>query len=275
MHTVTIDDDRFALQAMLRVLQWKDPDGTHFGTVMVGEFLDYVRIHPDIDIAFIDVEMQQDGITLSKKVKEMTRNLNIVIYSGHTQYKADALDLHVSSFITKPVTAEKLQVALDNLRFPLHTAMPGQGAEMLRVTTFGSFVVYDKHGSIMKFTSRHAKALLAYLIDQCGYPVTPKEIAAEVFELAEYDSYASKRVSRYIRELRDDLSGAGYADIVIKESRTVNINRQRISCDLYDALDGDKNAIASFHGDYLIEYSWSEHSDALRDLKELCRPEHS
>ena len=265
MHTVTVDDESLAVSAMLRVLNRKDPNGTHFGTVRVGEFL-------DIDIAFIDVEMKTDGITLTKKLKQLTKNLNIVIYSGHSQYKADALDLHVSSFITKPVTDEKLQVALDNLRFPLKIGHIEPETDdlpkMLKVTTFGNFIVYDKNGKVMKFSSRHAQAILAYLIDQCGYPVSPKDIATEIFGIEVYDSYASKRVSRYISELRSDLANAGYIDVVIKESRTVKVNKQRVSCDLYDALNGDTEALSAFHGEYMIDYSWAEYSDSFRDLKE-------
>jgi len=271
MHTITVDDESLAVSAMLRVLKKKDPNGIHFGTVRVGEFLEYVRSHPDIDIAFIDVEMKTDGITLTKKIKQITKNLNIVIYSGHSQYKADALDQHVSSFISKPVTEEKLQIALDNLRFPLKngTQETGNVLTPLRVTTFGNFVVYDKNGDVMKFTSRHAQSILAYLIDQCGYPIAPKDIATVVFEVNEYDSYASKRVSRYIGELRNDLASAGYGDVVIKESRTVKINKQRISCDLYDALQGDKAVLETFHNEYMIDYSWAEKSESFWDLKEM------
>ena len=271
MHTITVDDESLAVNAMLRVLKKKDPNGTHFGTVKVKEFLEYVRTHPDLDIAFIDVEMKMDGITLTKKLKQMTKALNIVIYSGHSQYKADALDQHVSSFITKPVTDAKLQTALDNLRFPLKTKTTNASPTLspLKVTTFGNFVVYDQNGDVMKFTSRHAQVILAYLIDLCGYPVAPKDIAAEVFEIENYDSYASKRISRYISELRSDLAAAGYGDVVIKESRTVKINKQRITCDLYDALHGDASALAAFHGEYMIDYSWAENSESFRDLVDM------
>lgn len=275
MHTITVDDESLAVNAMLRVLRKKDPDGIHIGTVKTGEFLEYVRTHPDLDIAFVDVEMKTDGITLTKRLKEIRRDLNIVIYSGHPQYKADALDQHVSSFITKPVTDEKLQTALENLRFPLKAANTVAEADdiprILKVTTFGNFVVYGENGEVLKFTSRHAQAILAYLIDQCGYPVAPKDIAASVFEIEEYDSYASKKISRYVSELRSDLEEAGYSDVVIKESRTVKINKQRISCDLYDALHGDAVALAAFHGEYMIDYSWAEKSEAFRDLTEMRR----
>lgn len=141
----------------------------------------------------------------------------------------------------------------------------------IKVVTFGSFVVYNKNGEVLKFSSRHAQAIFAYLIDQCGYPVAPKDIAADVFEIYDYDSYASKRVSRYISELRNDLAGAGFDDVVIKESRTVKLNKQRVSCALYDALQGDEKALAAFRGEYMIDYSWAENSESLRDLKEMPR----
>ena len=43
MHTITVDDESLAVNAMLRVLKKKDPNGTHFGTVKVKEFLEYVK----------------------------------------------------------------------------------------------------------------------------------------------------------------------------------------------------------------------------------------
>lgn len=268
MHTITVDDESLAVSAMLRVLNKKDPRGTHIGTVKPVEFLEYVSSHPDLDIAFVDVEMQTDGITLTKKLKQIAKDLNIVIYSGHAQYKADALDLHVSSFISKPVTEEKLQIALDNLRFPLKNEKPETDSAPLRVVTFGSFIVYDRHGDVLKFPTRHAQAILAYLIDQRGYPVSPKDIAKTVFELDEYDSYASKKISRHISDLRATLEGAGYGDVVVKESRTVKVNMQRVACDLYDALHGDESALQTFHGEYLLDYSWAERSDTFAELTE-------
>lgn len=277
MHTITVDDESLAVSAMLRELKKKDPDGTHIGTVRVTEFLDYVRRHPDLDIAFIDVQMKTDGITLTKKIKEIRKDLNIVIYSGHPQYKADALDLHVSSFITKPVTEKKLQTALDNLRFPLKVSKQDSEAisDLLRVKTFGSFIAYDRKGNVLKFTSRHAQAVLAFLIDQCGYPVTPRDIADVVFEVDDYDNYASKRISRYISELRNDLAAAGFEDVVIKENRTVKLNKQRVTCDLFDALGGDEAALEAFHGEYLIDYSWAENSETCQDLEEMYKSGHS
>ena len=268
MHTITVDDESLSVRAMQRMLNQTDPEGVHNGVYKVSEFFDYVRKHDDIDIAFIDIEMNTDGITVTKKLKEIVPDMNIIIYSGHPQYKADALDQHVSSFIVKPVTAEKLAVALANLRHPLHER---HSSEKLKAVTFGNFVVYGKNEKVIKFSISNSMAVLAYLIDKCGYAVTTREIAADVFEKDEFDKQTSKDISKYVSALIKDLSAAGYDDVVIKQNRLIKINKSRIDCDLYDALSGDRNALTSFNGEYMIDYSWAEESDSAEELKNLAK----
>lgn len=276
MHTITIDDESLAVKAMQRVLEKKDPDGTHIGMVKVGDFLDYVISHNDIDVAFIDVEMKTDGITVTKKLRQIAPDINIVIYSGHPQYKADALDQHVSSFIVKPVTEEKLDVALAHLRRPLKSRQSDDAqqhycAEPLRVITFGNFVVYGEQGKILNFSMTHSLTVFAYLIDQCGYSVTSRDIALNAFEKTEFDAQTSKDISKYLMALIKDLTNAGYGDVVIKQNKTVKVNKSRISCDLYDALRGDQAALSSFRGEYMIDFSWADRSETAHELREVVK----
>ncbi|MBQ8927923.1 MAG: response regulator [Oscillospiraceae bacterium] len=266
MHTITLDDESLAVSAMQRALHRTDPGGTHIGVLRVDEFLDHVTSHRDLDIAFIDIEMGTDGITVTRCLKALAPEVNIVIYSGHPQYKADALDEHVSSFIVKPVTQEKLQVALDNLRHPLKTE---QNAAPLRVITFGSFVVYRAPGQVMTFSVSHSLAVLAYLIDRCGTPVTAREIAADVFGRREFDTAVSKDISKYVLALIKDLTAAGFTDAVIKQHKLIRINTTRISCDLYEALHGNPAALAAYHDDYLPGFAWSQHSEHIEKLRVL------
>lgn len=265
MHTITIDDESLAVSAMLRVLKKRDPNGTHIGVLNAADLFGYVKKNSDIDIAFIDVEMADNGLSVVKKLKELAPGTNIVIYSGYTKYKPDALDLHVSSFITKPVTDEKLDIALANLRRPLKEKYC---SEPLRVITFGNFIVYGENNKVLSFSASNSMNVFAYLIDQCGYPVTSKDIATYAFEKEEFTKQASKDVSKYVLALIKDLTAAGYGDVVIKQNKTVKINKNRISCDLFDALNGDKNAVSSFKGEYMIDFSWAEHSEAVKELRE-------
>ena len=267
MHTITVDDESLSVRAMQRTLSKADPEGVHSGVYKVSEFFDYVRKHDDIDIAFVDIEMNTDGITVTKKLKEIVPDINIVIYSGHPQYKADALDQHVSSFIVKPVTDEKLAVALANLRHPLKEK---RADRKLKVVTFGNFIVYTEPDQVMTFSISHSMDVFAYLIDKCGYAVTARDIAADVFERDEFTKQTSKDISKYVNSLIKDLTAAGFGDVVIKQNRLIKINKNRISCDLYDALSGDRKALETFKGEYMIDYSRAEESDNAEELKSLA-----
>lgn len=267
MHTITVDDESLAVSAMQRTLAKVDPEGEHKGFYRVKDFLDYVQMHSDIDIAFIDVEMNgKDGISLTREVKQLAPNTNIVIYSGHRQYRADAMDEHVSSFIVKPVDEEKLRVALANLRKPIVKRLK---AEPMKIVTFGSFVAYENESKVLTFSTTRAMEIFAYLIDQGGYPVTTKEISADVFE-KELDSSTSKEISRSVIALMKDLESVGYGDVVIKQNKSLKINKSRVNCDLYNALNGDAAALSAFKGEYMIDFSWAELSESLKQL-EKCR----
>ncbi|MBR1824907.1 MAG: response regulator [Ruminococcus sp.] len=264
MHTITVDDESLAVSAMQRTLAKVDPDGEHKGFYKVRDFLDYVGKHDDIDIAFIDVEMSgRDGISLTREVKRIAPNTNIVIYSGHRQYRADAMDEHVSSFIVKPVDEEKLRVAIENLRKPIVKRL---NPKPMKIVTFGSFVAYENENKVMTFSSTRAMEIFAYLIDQCGYPVTSKEISSDVFA-KELDSSVSKEISRSVIALLKDLENVGYGDVVIKQNKSLKINKSRVSCDLYNAMNGDEAELSAFMGEYLIDYSWAEFSESRKELE--------
>lgn len=265
MHTITVDDESLAVSAMLRALKKTDPDGNHVGVYRVRDFNDYIDDNRDIDIAFIDVDMSTDGISLTKRLREKAPLTNVVIYSGHPEYKADALDQYVSGFIVKPVSDEKLASVLANLRHPIREKYC---LEPLKVLTFGNFKVYQSKGRLMTFTLSKSMEVFAYLIDRCGYPVTSRDIAYDVFEKTDFDKQMSKNISKYVISMIRDLEEAGYGDAVIKQNKTIKINKNRISCDLYDALEGDITAPAAFKGEYMIDYSWAEYSDTRKSLEE-------
>ena len=136
----------------------------------------------------------------------------------------------------------------------------------LKVVTFGIFKVFDKNGEMLNFTRTLSKEILAYLIDQAGFPITSKDIAKDVLEEQIFDDRVSKRVSKLVNLLIDDLNNAGFHDVIIKQNRQIQINKDALDCDLYRTLDGDVEALNSFHGEYMLEYSWAEFSDLIEDI---------
>ncbi len=162
MQTIIIDDETFAVNALLRILKKVDPEGIHIGMRKVDDFLAYIQNHP-VDIAFVDVDLYEtNGIELTRQLAEIAPKLNVIIYTGHPQYKYEAMDLYVSGYLVKPVNQEELCTALAHLRYPVKT---------LRVQCFGNFGVFYGDEPVL-FQKPKLLELFAYLVFQRGVAVS-------------------------------------------------------------------------------------------------------
>ena len=61
-----------------------------------------------------------------------------------------------------------------------------------------------------------------------------------------------------LHDLRATLREIGMEDVLIRERRQLAIRRDMVDCDYYRMLEGDMNAINSYGGSYMTEYSWAE-----------------
>lgn len=69
----------------------------------------YKRYMPDV--VFVDIIMDgMDGITLSRKIREINKNQIIVIISASNDIKkiSETIDIGVNSFIQKPIDTDKI-----------------------------------------------------------------------------------------------------------------------------------------------------------------------
>ena len=64
------------------------------------------------------------GLELSKVLKKLCPNVNIVFITGFSQYALDALEQRPSGYVLKPATKEKILDELNNLRHPLKRLQP-------------------------------------------------------------------------------------------------------------------------------------------------------
>ena len=81
----------------------------------------------------------------------------------YNEYVGEAMQLHASGYIERPVTAERVRQELDDLRHPV---ISQQSDALLRVACFGSFEVYTQNGAALHF--ERAKKCFAYLISRRG-----------------------------------------------------------------------------------------------------------
>ena len=242
----------------------------------------------DIEIAFLDIELgNYSGIELAIELKKYSPRCNIIFVTSFSEYGTESFKARPSGYVTKPYTDEEIKRELDNLRYQISESLEssevsgesgesggngettlGKDERRLRCATFGNFIAYKENGDIMTFSRTKSKELLAYLIDCAGFPVTTKDIAKDVFE-AELDKQMSKNISKIIIGLITDLKDEGYDDIVIKQNRQIYVNRDKIDCDIYNAINGDVSALNSFHGEYMIEYSWAEISGSVAKIRKI------
>lgn len=73
----------------------------------VSEALTCMQENP-CDIAFLDIRMRSmTGLELARKLKDIHPKINIIFVTGYDEYAGEAMRLHASGYIEKPVTEEK------------------------------------------------------------------------------------------------------------------------------------------------------------------------
>ena len=118
------------------------------------------------DIAFLDIHMRgMNGVEVAKKLKEINPKMNIIFVTGFSEYAGDAMNMHASGYIMKPVSKAKVEKELADLRFPI---VPKRDA-LLRVQCFGNFDVFTPDGEHVKFVRSKAKEIFAALFEDEPY----------------------------------------------------------------------------------------------------------
>ena len=202
-----------------------------------------------IDIAFLDIAIGTvTGVDLAGCVKDAYPRCDIVFTTGYSEYAPKAFELGASDYLMKPVTAEKIEHALSQLR---HNSLKENMGKGLFIRCFGNFEVYYDGEPVVSITKR-SKELLAYLINKAGVLCPVAEICNAIFR----DSTDS-----YIRVVKKDLiktlSDIGEEDILIKGWGVLGIDREKVRCDYFDYLDGKPGALNLYHGVYMSQYDWA------------------
>ena len=209
------------------------------------------------DVAFLDIRMRgMTGVELAKRLKELSPGVNIVFVTGYDEYTGDAMSMHASGYILKPVTAEKIRSELDDLRRPV--APEKRDGTLLRARCFGNFDVYTMDGSRVHFERSKAKELFAYLIYRSGASCSVKEIAAVLFEDGEYDKRQRDYMQKIISSAMQSVKAAGAEGVIIKQYNSMAVDTALIDCDYYRFRAFDASAVNSYSGEFMSQYPWGE-----------------
>ena len=252
MIAIAVDDEPLMLGALTKAIK-ASPDIT-----LVADFtscedaLDYIKNNP-VDIAFLDINMRgMGGLALAEKICGVCPDCKIVFCTGYEEYAVPAFKLHASGYLMKPVSAEDVQVEIDNIKGIRQTEKP------LTVKCFGTFEVYAK-GEKLTFKRSKTKELFAFLVDRKGAGVTVAEIGVALWENNE-EQKSKNYIHQLFRDLRQSLEIVGADNIFERNNYFYSLNPKKLDCDYYEYI---KTGKPEFHGEYMSQYSWAEETCGL------------
>lgn len=254
MHIIAVDDEPLALGLLVRSIQEACPT-TQISKFQSGQdALVFLENNP-CDVVFLDIHMRGiDGLTLAKKIKDLNPRCNLVFVTGYSEYAADAMSMHASGYIIKPVSAEAIRIELEDLRHPV-TLLPGA---LLRIRCFGNFEVFSAGGEPIKFSRSKAKELFAYLVYRRGSSCSTRELAAVLFEDNTYSNKQMLYLQKIISSMMQTLKSYNAANVIHKSYNAIALNDESVDCDYYRFLKMDVPSINAYTGEFMTQYSWAE-----------------
>jgi len=270
MNILIVDDERMPLEYLKRTVESVLKDANVVGFMKPSEALEHARSleksgKDHIDLAFLDVEMGgMNGLQLAKSLKEIYGKINIIFTTGYSQYAADAYAIHACGYLMKPVSAEAIKEAMEYLHHPVAR----HPEKKIRIQTFGNFEVFANNEPL-KFSRSKTKELLAYLVMRQGARCSNSEIIAAIWE-SKVDSKALQNQFRHlVFDLRNTLKSINSEDIIVKQRGTLAILPNKLTCDMYDFLAADVDAVNKYMGEFMAQYSWAEFTNAY--LEQIVR----
>ena len=265
-----IDDEKAMLTQLHNAIEQAEPGAQIMDFNRAKAALDAISdksLKPDV--VFSDIEMPgMTGLALAIRIKEMSPETKIIFVTAYSEYALDAYKKHVNGYLLKPVEPEMVREELDALDIKASEKPVGVGNndEKLQVRCFGYFEVYH-NGEPVVFARAKAKELLAYLIDREGGICTFGEIISVLWEGVEDERSAKHSLRTVISDLRKELALIGMEEVLIRERRQLGIRREMVDCDYYRMIDGDIDAVNSYHGEFMLQYSWAELTTARLQFK--------
>ena len=200
-----------------------------------------------IDIAFLDIEMPGlNGISLAKKLKSVNPKINIIFVTAYNNYAMEAMKMHASGYVSKPVSGEKIKEEVEGLRFPVEL----KRTKKLQIKCFGNFELFYE-AKPLRFSYSKSKELFAYLVDREGSAININELNAVLWE-EDHKSYLRNLVA----DIQKTLKAVGCADVFVKSHNGYSIDVDKVDCDAYEYKKGNPNTIRMYRGEYMNRYSW-------------------
>ncbi len=139
----------------------------------------------------------------------------------------------------------------------------------LEAKTFGNFTLMYEN-KVVKFSRSKSIEFMGYLIYKKGSSVNTKELISALYgDHADSARYGSN-LRNLIVDIKHTLSQLEIQNFFIAEYNNFRINPEVIKCDYYDFLDGKPQAVKSFAGEFMSQFSWAEEVAGFLEQKALA-----
>lgn len=117
-----VDDEEEVIRIIMKKLDWESMGLTIIGHAANGvEALEMAEeLSPDI--VMTDIKMPyMDGLTLCRKLKELSRTIRVIIFSGFDEfeYAKEAIKMEAEEYLLKPVNAGELKEVFERVKSDL------------------------------------------------------------------------------------------------------------------------------------------------------------
>jgi two-component SAPR family response regulator len=260
MKILLVDNSRDALDELKASILAVYPDEEIYCFESSLEALAMARTQ-EIDIAFLAVEMPElNGLDLGQYLVDLYPLVNLIFLAEERDRAYDAMVLHASGYMLRPVTQEAIKKELDDLR---HSSVQ-KNHKRVFAQTFGNFELFVD-GKPIDFRYSRTKEIVALLINNRGAETSNGEIIATLWE----DDGDPEKKASYLSNLRQDLQNTltryKLNGIILKRRGRMAIAKDKIECDLFDWLEKKQNSQYHYIGDYMNQYSWPEYTHAELD----------
>lgn len=220
MVTLSVDDQKAATDLMLFMLNKIDPNGRHLCAANMDEA--FALLDETVQIIFLDIEMPgTNGVDAALLLKEKYKKLNIIYITGHPEYIYDAIGMHPSGFLVKPVTEDDILRELRELRFPLDEV---RSPLKVKCRPFALFA----DGKPFDFGRGRTIELFAYLVYKEGAFCTNGDLLGILWD-GDPDKQGNLR--QLVLNMRKCLREIGAEHIIVKKYGKIGIKMDTIECE--------------------------------------------
>lgn len=262
LNILAVDGGKRNLDELVRTIQAVEPEASIVAFLEAESALEWPGL-ADVNVVFLDAKLPgMSGIAFAHELQERNPRVNIVFVTGHSVYAKDAFELHASGFIMKPATTDRVRFELDHLRYPLPSGSPAPAvaeSPVLYAHCFGNFEAYAG-GKPLICRSAQSLEMLAYLIDRRGTRCTVGEVEATLWGDLPRTPSRTSRLRNLVADLSRSLDNAGCNGVLLRQYGAMGLDTRLIACDYWDYLDNKPGARNLFHGEYMTQYSWAEHT---------------